>query len=206
MNKKPKPCVISCGILKREIKALVENGDIDVDLKFLSDRLHYDYNRLEKGLSGAIEKRLPDCPGGIVVVYGDVCLGFQNEMKTLIDRYDVVKVDALNCIDCLLGGRGELLKIDPDHIYLFLNPAFIHFSQALTSKSKEETRDMFSMLKGIILIDSLGNLDDFQKDIDRISDKTGLPIIERRQVGLDGIKKVLQEAIARVGAKDSSSL
>jgi uncharacterized protein DUF1638 len=205
MSEKPKPCVISCGILKKEIKTLVENGDIDVDLKFLSDSLHYDYNRLEKGLSGAIEKRLPDCPGGVIVVYGDVCLGFQEEMKALIDRYDVVKVDALNCIDCLLGGKGELLKIDPDHIYLFLNPAFIHFSQSLTSKSKEETREMFSMLKGIILIDSLGNLDDFQKDIDRISDKTGLPIIERRQVGLDGIKKVLQDAIARVGEQKSFS-
>jgi hypothetical protein len=49
-----------------------------------------------------------------VVVYGDLCLGFNGEMNVLMADYDVVKVDALNCIDCLLGGRGNLLEREKD--------------------------------------------------------------------------------------------
>jgi hypothetical protein len=57
-----------------------------------------------------------------VVIYGDVCLGFHQEMKALVKRYGAVKVDALNCIDCLLGGRGRLLEVDPDHKFFISDP------------------------------------------------------------------------------------
>ncbi|MBC8394748.1 MAG: DUF1638 domain-containing protein [Deltaproteobacteria bacterium] len=201
MAESAKPCVISCGILKTEIEKLMEEGSLNIEPYFLSDRLHYDYKLLEQGLGGAIRKRLRDCAGRIIVIYGDVCLGFNNEMKALIDKYNVIKVDALNCIDCLLGGKGKLLEIDPDHVYLFLNPSFIQFFEPWKGKSKEEARKSFNMLKGIILLDSLGNLDDFQAEIDEISDYTGLPILERRNVGLDGLKEILLEAIERLRNK-----
>jgi hypothetical protein len=61
----------------------------------------------------------------VVVLYGDICLGFQNQMAALVDEFNAVKVDALNCIDCYLGGGGRLLKIDPHHEYFFLNPSWI---------------------------------------------------------------------------------
>jgi hypothetical protein len=54
------------------------------------------------------------------------------------------------------------------------------------------------MLKGIILIDALGDLDDHKEEIDRISDQTGLPILENRDVGLDGIKEIILEAVKRL--------
>jgi len=129
MDRTKKPCVISCGILQKEIELLLENGDIDAEVHFLSERLHMDYNLLDRGLNGALKKYRKQSSEGIVVVYGDVCLGFNGEMKVLMDRYDAVKVDGLNCIDCLLGGKGKLLEMDPDHKYLFLNPAFIQFAE-----------------------------------------------------------------------------
>ena len=127
MQSAEKPCVISCGILRKEIEQLLEKGNIDVKVHFLSETLHTDYNRLDRALNGAVNKHRKQSPEGVIVVYGDVCLGFNGEMKKLIDKYEVVKVDALNCIDCLLGGKGRLLEMDPDHKYLFLNPAFIQF-------------------------------------------------------------------------------
>ena len=145
----------------------MEKGDIDVDVHFLSERLHMDYNLLDRGLNGELKKYRKQRPEGIVVVYGDVCLGFNGEMKVLMDRYDTVKVDGLNCIDCLLGGKGKLLEIDPDHKYLFLNPAFIQFTEKIRGKTKiQQTREMFSMLDGMILLDSMGDLDDYQSKID----------------------------------------
>ncbi len=190
-------CLIACGIMQKEIDTLISLGQIDAEVVFLDKELHSDYQKLEKALDQALrhKSRTGAKP---VVVYGDVCLGFNNEMRSLLERHGAVKVEALNCIDCLLGGGGKLLEIDPDHLYLFLTPAFIEFTERIMSKTREETRRIFSRLKGILLIDSLGNLDDFQNRIGAISDLTGLPILETRKVGLAGLKKVLTNALERV--------
>lgn len=201
MGIEEKVCLISCGILKTEIEKLVKDGSLDVDIHFLNEKFHNDYNLLGKALEGAIKKRLKDNPGGFIVVYGDVCLGFNNEMKALMDKYDVVKVDALNCIDCLLGGKGKLLEIDPEHVYYFLNPAFIKFSERLKGSRKEETIKMFSVLKGIILLDSLGDLDDYKEKIEEICDYTGLKILDRKDVGVESLKEVIFQAIKRLNEK-----
>ena len=115
----------------------------------------------------------------------------------MIDTYGAIKVDALNCIDCLLGGKGKLLEIDPDHKYLFLNPAFIQFVEKIRGETKKRTRETYSMLDGIILLDDMGDLDDYQSKIDYIADHTGLPIIESKEIGLEGLKNILLDALDR---------
>lgn len=197
MEMSEKPFVIACGILRREIQRLQENGAIDVEVHFLSETLHTDYHRLHRALDGILRKRLPKCPRGVVVVYGDVCLGFNGEMQKLMESHGVIKVDALNCIDCLLGGRGKLLAIDPEHKYLFLNPAFIQFGEKIRGQTTEDTRAMFSMLDGIVLLDVMGDLDAYQTKIEDIAERTGLPILERKNIGLEGLENVLLEALER---------
>jgi len=191
--------MIACGILQKEIDRLLELGEIDVEVHYLSKSLHTDYSRLQEALSGALIKRLPKAPGGIVVVYGDVCLGFNGEMQALVEKHGVVKVDGLNCIDCLLGGKGRLLEIDPEHKMLFLNSGFIHFMDKIWDRPREEILNMFNMLDGIVLVDALGDLDMYRDRIDTISEKTGLPILERKNVGLNGLKAVVQDALKRGG-------
>jgi len=204
MEREEKPLVISCGILRKEIECLQAKGDIDVETYFLSEKLHVDYNLLKRGLNGALKKHQKESNRGVVVVYGDVCLGFNGEMKQLIDKYDVIKVDALNCIDCLLGGKGKLLEIDPDHKYLFLNQSFIQFVEKIKGESREKTQEMFGMLDGIILLDAMGNLDDYQSKIDFIADHTGLPILESKDIGLEGLKNILLDALDRNQQKCSA--
>ena len=201
MEKADKPHMIACGILQEEIDRLLELGEIDVEVHYLSRGLHTDYSRLQKALNGALKKRLPRARAGIVVVYGDVCLGFEGEMQALVEKHGVVKVDGLNCIDCLLGGKGQLLDIDPEHKKLFLNPAFIQFMDKIWSRPPEEIREMFNMLDGIILLDALGDLDAYREQIDAISEKTGLPILERKDIGIDGLKEVIQNALERNGSR-----
>lgn len=58
IGKEVKPCLISCGILRKEIEKLVEEGSLDVDPYFLDESLHSNYNRLERALKRALEKRL----------------------------------------------------------------------------------------------------------------------------------------------------
>ena len=197
MRRTDKPHMIACGILREEIDRLLESGAIDGQVHYLNKGLHTDYDRLRQALSGALRKYLPRARGGIVVVYGDVCLGFNGEMKALMEKHGVVKVDGLNCIDCLLGGKGRLLEIDPEHKMLFLNPAFIGFMDKFWGRSREELREMFKMLDGILLLDALGDLDAYRDRIEAISEKTGLPILERKNIGLDGLKSVLLDALER---------
>ena len=205
MSHAPKPCVISCGILRKEIEYLIASTAIDIEVHFLNEKLHMDYSLLVRGLSGALKKHQAQNPQGVVVVYGDVCLGFKGEMQELMDRHDAVKVDALNCIDCLLGGRGKLLEIDPDHKFLYLNPAFIQFSDQIRDHDMPPNPEMYKMLDGIILLEAMGDLDDHKERIDEIVERTGLPILERKNIGLGGLKRILHEALERHRRKCAGS-
>ncbi|MBM5804655.1 MAG: DUF1638 domain-containing protein [Candidatus Verstraetearchaeota archaeon] len=198
-----RPYLIYCGILKEEIERLMERGSLPVEPYFLDAGLHADYGDLEKGLTRAIGKCSRDGTRGVVVVYGDLC---HPNMKGLIGKYDnVVKVDALNCIDCLLGGHGRLLEIDPNHEYFYLSPGWMPSRlkanarfRSIFEKSEEEMRRQFSRLRGIILFDSLGNLEGFEEEVEDFSRRTGLPVLESRVVGLDGLEGLILEAIKRL--------
>lgn len=60
MQHREKPCMISCGIFKTEIEHLLETGDIDAEVHFLSERLHMDYSLLDRGLNKALKNVLLD--------------------------------------------------------------------------------------------------------------------------------------------------
>jgi len=203
LNKEDRICLISCGILKEEILRLIQEDSLSVDAHFIEEGLHADYDRLEKELSQAIEEHL-ESYAGVVVLYGDVCLGFNDEMKNLVANYRSEKVDCLNCFDCLLGGKGIILESDPNHIFFYLNPAWMNFWNKFKRKPtdvKEEVWEKFSPLKGIVLLDSLGNLDNYKNEIEEFREYTGLSILEKREIGLEGVKGGILEAIKRLKEK-----
>ena len=61
------------------------------------------------------------------------------------------------------------------------------------------------MLDGIVLLDAMGDLDAYRSKIEELVDRTGLPILERKNIGLDGLKKVFLEALERNQQKHSST-
>jgi len=48
-----------------------------------------------------------------------------------------------------------------------------------------------------ILLDDMEDLDDYQSKIDYIADHTDLPILESKEVGLEGLKNILLDALDR---------
>jgi hypothetical protein len=187
--------------LKEELEKLVKQGDLDVDLVFVSKYFHVDYALLEENLRRVVENRLSRSPEGIIIVYGDLCLGPNDEMKKVAEEYRVVKVDALNCVDCLLGGKGKILEADPDHDLLFLYPGMIGFFSHSKQKAKQENVDeeafnhLFSGLKGITLLDTLGEAEKNNEAIEKLH--SGLKVVETKTIGLDSLKQLLLEAIER---------
>ncbi len=184
--------LISCGILQPEIEILIDQGLINAEAVFLNKYLHMDYRKLYNSLKASLGKHRKRKP---VVVYGDLCLGFNNEMSSLATECGAIKVAGLNCIDCILGGQGKLLDVDPDHHFFFLTPAFIEFSESLITGTRAENRHRFDMLKGIIIVDSLNNMELYRARIEHFSSQTGLPVLAHQVVGLSGLQKVIEEAI-----------
>ena len=194
------PSLIACGIFKQEVMQLIEQGTLKVNPYFLNPGLHNDPPLLDKALRGLLTKRTKENAGNVIVLYGDVCLGFRNEMAALVHEFHVVKANVLNCIDCYLGGQGRLSKIDPKHEYFFLNPSWIVLEfgdRDLDCPTAASYRE-FNMLKGLYLLDTLDNLDQYEARIQKISRFTNLPVIARENVGLGGLKQVLDHALGKL--------
>ncbi len=200
-TKNTKPCLITCSVLKDEIALLKRQGDLDADVVYVSSLFHVDYDLLEKNLRPTIERTKQRMSEKPVLVYGDLCLGPNGEMKQLAEHYGIVKVDALNCVDCLLGGKGKVEEVDPSHELMFFDPGMIEFFRVAQKKLKQEgvddeaLRGMFSGIKGIVLLDTLGNVEKCKDEIEKLN--TGLQILEVRKVGVNGLKSILAEAVKR---------
>jgi hypothetical protein len=189
-----RPLLICCSILRSEIETLIAQKKIEADTVFLSKRLHDDLQKFHQALSASLHKH---CKRKPIVVYGDLCLGSEDRMRALMNEYGTIKVDALNCIDCLLGGHGKVLDIDPDQRSFYLTPGFIESFNETDTGNTAETRRMFKTLGGTIVLDSPDNMDQYRDDTDHFCHETGLPIVKHLSVGLTGLKTIIDEAIER---------
>jgi hypothetical protein len=194
-----KVCIVSCSVLKEELQQLIKQGSLDAELVFVSKFFHIDYAVLENNLRKVLQQTLKRFKGKVVLVYGDLCLGQNNEMKKLAEEFGVVKVDAVNCIDCQLGGKGKFFEADPEHNLMFMGPGMIGFFKHAKEQVLKEGVDeaafesMFSGIKGVVLLDTCGNAKKCRDDLK----KTGIPlkVLETRAIGLEGVKRVILDAI-----------
>jgi hypothetical protein len=206
MREKAKVCLVSCSVLKQELEQLVKQGRLDAELVFVSKYFHVDYEEVEKNLRRILEHTLKSFGGKVVLVYGDLCLGRDNEMKKLAQEYGVVKVDAVNCIDCQLGGKGKFFEADPKHNLMFMGPGMIEFFEHMKEKLLKEGVDeatfanMFSGIKGIVLLDTCGNSEKCLKELERSGME--LPVLETRKIGLEKFRQVISDAIERATRAD----
>jgi hypothetical protein len=82
-------------------------------------------------------------------------------MQKLTEECGIFKVDVLNCVDCLLVGKGKVLEADLNHNLLFLYPRMIEFFSHFKEKAWQENIDegafnkLFSGLRGVALLDTL---------------------------------------------------
>ncbi len=174
---------------------------MEADLLLVSKYFHVDYAQIEKHLRPVIDRALKSHRGNVILVFGDLCLGPDNEMKKLADEYGIVKINAQNCVDCQLGGKGKSLEADPSHDLLFLSPGMTDFFKHTQDLMRKEGLDeatlkqFFNGLRGIIILDTLGNANKLITEVNRLS--TGLEILETKEVGCSNVKNVIQEAIDR---------
>jgi hypothetical protein len=200
VDKKAKVCLVSCSVLREELERLVKLGILDAELVFVSKYFHVDYEAVEKNLRRVLEHTLKRPGRKVVLVYGDLCLGPNGEMKKLAEEYGIVKVDAVNCVDCQLGGKGKSLDADPEHNVMFMGPGMIEFFKHMKGELLKQGIDdatfvrMFSGIKGFVLLDTCGNAEKMKNDLEAA--RLGVPILETRHVGLENVKQVVFDAIS----------
>jgi hypothetical protein len=203
--KNAKPCLVSCSVLEKEIEQLIRLGDLDVDVVFVDKYFHIDYGMLEEGLRHALAETLPKLNAKPVLVYGDFCLGPNGEMKKLAQEFGLTKIDAHNCVDCLLGGKGKINEADPNHELMFMDPGMIEFFVEAKEKMMQEGMDekafhgMFNGIKGVVILNTLGEAEKCKAEIEKL--RTGMRILEVKEVGLENLKNVLLAAIKKAEAQ-----
>ncbi len=196
---KPKICIVSCSVLKRELQQLKAQGKLDAELVFVSKLFHIDYALVETNLRKVLEHTKQRFNGKIVLVYGDLCLGQDNEMKKLANEYGVTKVDAVNCVDCQLGGKGIVNTVDPNHNLMFMGPGMIEFFEEMKPRMLQEGMDeaafagMFSGIKGFVVLDTCGDGDKLQAALKKAG--LNVEVLETRKIGTDNILRVVTDAI-----------
>jgi hypothetical protein len=201
VNEKTKICLVSCSVLREELEQLVKQGSLDAELVFVSKFFHIDYEAVENNLRKVLEQTLKRFKGKVVLVYGDLCMGQDNEMKKIAEEYGIAKVDAVNCIDCQLGGKGKFFEADPEHNLMFMGPGMIGFFTNAKEKMLKEGVDeatfagMFSGIKGVVLLDTCGDAEKLKEEME----KSGicLKILETRTIGLENVKQVILDAIEK---------
>lgn len=199
VTEKPKVCLVSCSVLKNEIHQLIKQGGLDAEVVYVSKFFHIDYAAVEYNLRKVIEQTQKRFKGKIVLVYGDLCLGQEDEMKKLAKEYGVVKIDALNCVDCQLGGKGKFNEEDPEHNLMFMGPGMIGFfnhakEQMLKEGVDEKTFEkMFSGIKGMVILDTCGDAGKCRDDLQKSG--INLKILETRKIGLENVKRVILDAV-----------
>ena len=199
MKEKPKICLVSCSVLKRELQKLVKEGKLDAELVFVSKNFHVDYNALETNLRKVLEHTKKRVSGKIALVYGDLCLGTDGEMKKLAEEYGVAKIDALNCIDCQLGGKGAFEVADPEHRLMFMGPGMIEFFKDAKANLLQQGFDeatfagMFSGVKGFVILDTCNDGEKWKAELEKVG--MGVPVIETRKIGCGGVLSVVVDAI-----------
>ena len=201
MIKKAKVCLVSCSVLKEEIEQLIKQGDLDADVVYVSKYFHVDYELVEKNVRKTLEETIPKYHGKVILVYGDLCAGQDNEMKNLASEYGIAKVDAVNCIDCQLGGKGAFFEADPSHNLMFMGPGMIGFFKRMKEKMQNEGVDdetfanLFNGIKGIVLLDTCGNIEKCKEELEKTG--TALTILETRKIGLEKVKQVILDAMEK---------
>ncbi len=106
------PDLISCGILKKEIKWVIAKNKWPVDVKFLDSSLHINLDRLSKVLTTALSKSGSNRK---LVVYG-TC---HPKMDDFLLSGNAQRTCGQNCVEFLLGKKRFTDELSKGAFFLF---------------------------------------------------------------------------------------
>jgi hypothetical protein len=187
----PGPLLLGCGILRNEIRFLIEKNGWHLETCFLDSSLHINFDKLSLALTTALSRHA----GREIIVFYGACHPLMESILHFAETYRTV---GQNCVEMLLGAELFTKELEQGAFFLLEEWAH-HWVQIVTATfgtNREVIREMYRGDRGYLLCVSTPCSGDFTAAAEEAGRLVGLPL-RRMEVSLDHLETVLQEAIAR---------
>ena len=184
--------LIGCGILKREVRFLIEKNRWSLDTVFFDSALHCEFDKLAQVLTASLAKH----KGRDVIVFYGACHPLMDGMLADAGTF---RTAGQNCVDMLLGNElfsGELLA----GAFFLLEEWARRWRHSLTksfgTENLEVIREIFQGDREYLLCVRTPCSGDFAAEAEEAGRIVGLPL-RWMDVTLDHLESVLQAAVRR---------
>ena len=171
-RKRPSVIWLCCGVLRAEMEALHRQGVISGEMIFLDSMLHMDPAILEAKLIAALEQNT-NRTGRLVLVYGDC----SPKMLNLERRFQVGRVDAVNCAQ-LLVGHDRYRQLMRENAFMILPEwagRWEHIMKCELGLTREVAHDLMCENRGELVYLDTGLTPVPEKELGEFSAYSGLP-------------------------------
>lgn len=183
--------LIGCGILRKEIRRLIDKNLWPVDTCFLDSALHVDFEKLADELTCALSKhRDRNC----IVFYGSC----HPLMDGILKNGGTFRTPGQNCVDILLGNALFSAELQKGAFFLMEEWArrWEYITRITLGNNLSLIRDIYQGAHSHLLCLRTPGSGDFKAAAEDAGRLVGLPI-KWLNVGLDHLETVLQETINR---------
>ncbi len=189
--------VLSCGILREELRALPSSLLERLDIVILDSILHMRPRDLESGLYGLLEIA-PGAPS--ILVFGDCSPG----MRELCERPGLIRIPGVNCCEIVLG-RERYRNLRRQGVFLFMPEWTARWREVFESELGFRSSDlargfMTDSMKALAYVDT-GVVPVPRAILDEIEDFFGMPV-RIEAAGLGNLESALREALAKLESRE----
>jgi hypothetical protein len=187
----PSPLLLGCGILRNEIRFLIEKNGWQLETHFLDSSLHIDFDKLSLALTAALRHHA----GREVIVFYGACHPL---IESILHAAGTYRSVGQNCVEMLLGAEQFTKELEQGAFFLLEEWAhhWEHIVTATFGTNRKVIREMYQGDRGYLLCVSTPCSGDFTAAAEEAGRLVGLPL-RRMEVSLDHLEAVLQEAIHR---------
>ncbi|MBI5141454.1 MAG: DUF1638 domain-containing protein [Nitrospirae bacterium] len=183
--------LVGCGILKNEIRHLIEENHWPLDTYFLDSALHIDFEALSLSLKSALAAHEDR---NIIVFYG-CCHPL---MEKMLEDAGTIRTVGQNCVDMLLGNEIFTEELSKGAFFLLEDWArrWEQISEKTFGKHRAVMREIFRGDRKYMLALTTPCSGDFRAEAEAAASAAGLPL-RWMEVSLDHLKAVIETALAR---------
>lgn len=181
--------LISCGILKKEIRCLIKKNAWPLDDLYLDSSLHIDLGKLKKKLSALLEENKDR---SIILVYGSC----HPQIDEIIKPYNCLKLPVQNCVEMLLGAKTLNDEL-AGGAYFLLDDWMKRWTYVIANTlgdNPEVVKEIFNVDTRYFYCIETPCSTDYRKDAEKASTEMTLPL-KWRNVNLDNLELLLKKAI-----------
>jgi len=191
MPPSPPPLLLGCGILRKEIRFLIEKNGWPLETHFLDSSLHINFDKLSLALTTALKQHA----GREIIVFYGACHPL---MESILNTAGTYRTVGQNCVEMLLGAERFTRELEQGAFFL-LEEWAEHWEQIVTAtfgSNRKVIQEMYQGDRGYLLRVSTPCSGDFTAAAEAASRLVGLPL-RSTETSLDHLETVLQEAINR---------